>query len=243
MKEVTKIVYISTFPPRECGMATFTEDLTAAMDDLLLPALESRVVAVNIDDVSRYHYPRKVVAEINGSSQDEYIRIAETINAMDDVCLVNVQHEFGIFAGSLGSHIISFLETIKKPSIVTMHSVLPSPDEGMYSVVRAIAKHTSGLVAMTRHSKKLLISAYGIAEEKISVIPHGIHAMPYISSVKPKSFMGFPKKINFLTFGFLSRSKGLEYVIEALPEALHTDNGLRFKGGGALDSIAASGHE
>ncbi len=220
MKETIKILYVSTFPPRECGMATFTEDLTAAIDDLLLPAIESRVVAVNTDDISRYHYPRKVIAEIGRSSQDEYISTAETINAMDDVCLVNVQHEFGIFAGPLGSHIISFLEAIKKPSIVTMHSVLPFPDEEMHRVVRAIAEHASGLVAMTRHSKELLISAYGIAEEKISVIPHGIHAMSYISSVKPKSFLGFTKKINLLTFGFLSRGKGLEYVIEALPEVV-----------------------
>ncbi|MFH1594604.1 MAG: glycosyltransferase [Candidatus Omnitrophota bacterium] len=220
MKEAIKILYVSTFPPRECGMATFTEDLTAAIDDLLLPAIESRVVAVNTDDISRYHYPRKVIAEIGRSSQDEYIRTAETINAIDDVHLVNIQHEFGIFAGPRGSYIVSFLEALKKPSIVTMHSVLPSPDEEMYRVVRAIAEHASGLVAMTRHSRELLVSVYGISEEKISVIPHGIHAMPYSPSVKPKSFLGFPKKIKLLTFGFLSRGKGLEYVIEALPEVI-----------------------
>ncbi|MDD4893737.1 MAG: glycosyltransferase [Candidatus Omnitrophica bacterium] len=220
MKESIKVIYVSTFPPRECGMATFTEDLTSAMDDLLLPAIESRVVAVNTDDISRCHYPRKVISEIGCSSHDEYIRIAETINAMNDVRLVNIQHEFGIFAGPLGSHIISFLEALKKPSIVTLHSILPSPDEKMYRVVHAIAEHASGLVAMTRHSKELLISAYGIDEEKISVIPHGIHAMPYTSSVKPKSFLGLKKKVNLLTFGFLSRGKGLEYVIEALPEVV-----------------------
>ena len=220
MKEAIKIIYVSTFPPRECGMATFTEDLTAAIDDLLLPAIESRVVAVNTDDISRYHYPRKVIAQIGRSSQDEYIRTAEMINAMDDVHLVNVQHEFGIFAGHLGAHIISFLQALKKPSIVTMHSVLPSPDQEMYRVVRAIAEHASGLVAMTRHSRELLINVYGISEEKTSVIPHGIHAMPYTSSVKHKSFLGVSKKINLLTFGFLSRGKGLEYVIEALPEVV-----------------------
>ena len=220
MKDAIKIVYVSTFPPRECGMATFTEDLTAAIDDLLLPAVESRVVAVNTDDISRYHYPRKVIAEIGRSSQDEYTRAAEIINAMDDVHLVNVQHEFGIFAGPFGSYIILFLQALKKPSIVTMHSVLPSPDDEMYRVVRAMAEHTSGLVAMTRRSKELLVNVYGISKEKISVIPHGIHAMPYTSSVKPNSFLGFSKKINLLTFGFLSRGKGLEYVIEALPEVV-----------------------
>ncbi|MBU1912855.1 MAG: glycosyltransferase [Candidatus Omnitrophica bacterium] len=220
MRESIKVIYVSTFPPRECGMATFTEDLTSAMDDLLLPVIESRVVAVNTDDISRYHYPRKVIDEIGRFSQDEYIRTAETINAMNDVHLVNIQHEFGIFAGALGLHIISFLKALKKPSIVTLHSILPSPDEEMHGVVRAMAEHASGLVAMTRHSKELLSSAYGISEEKISVIPHGIHAMPYTSSVKPKSFLGLKKKVNLLTFGFLSRGKGLEYVIEALPEVV-----------------------
>jgi glycosyltransferase involved in cell wall biosynthesis len=220
MKETLKIVYLSTFPPRECGMATFTADLIHAMDDLLKPAIKSRVVAVNIDDISRYHYPRKVIFQIDQYSEREYIKTAEKINAMDEVKLVNIQHEFGIFGGKYGAHILSFLEALKKPSIVTLHSVLPSLGEELYSIVRSIAEKTSGLAAMTNLSKGILIREYGIAEEKISVIPHGIHSMPYSSSAKPKSALGFSKKVKLLTFGLLNRGKGLEYVIEALPKVV-----------------------
>ncbi|MFA5094125.1 MAG: glycosyl transferase family 1, partial [Candidatus Omnitrophota bacterium] len=128
-KRSPKIIYLSTFPPRECGIATFTADLTTAMDDLLGPAIESCITAVNIDDISRYKYPRKVIFQIDQFSRQEYIDTAEKINAMEDVKLVNIQHEFGIFGGDHGSYIISFLEALKKPSVVTFHSVLPLQGE------------------------------------------------------------------------------------------------------------------
>ncbi|MFA5389207.1 MAG: glycosyltransferase [Candidatus Omnitrophota bacterium] len=220
MKEAIKIVYVSTFPPRECGIATFTADLTAAMDELLEPAIESRVAAVNIDDVSRYNYPKKVIFQINQYSEREYIETAKAINGMDKVKLVNVQHEFGIFAGKYGSYVISFLEALKKPSVVTFHSILPSPEDELKAIVRSIAEKASGLVAMTSLSRDILIREYGIAEEKISTIPHGTHPTPYISSAKPKSALGFSKKTILLTFGLLSRGKGIEYVIEALPKVV-----------------------
>jgi len=220
MNETFKIIYLSTFPPRECGIATFTADLTAAMDDLLEPAIESRVAAVNIDDISRYHYSKKVIFQINQYSEQEYIETAKAINGMDKVKLVNIQHEFGIFAGKYGSYIISFLEALKKPSVVTFHSILPSPDVELKLVVRSIAEKASGLVVMTNISKKILIREYGITEEKISMIPHGIHSMPYASSAKSKSALGFSKKAILLTFGLLSRGKGIEYVIEAFPEVI-----------------------
>src|SRR3989338_9250716 len=220
MNEAFKIIYLSTFPPRECGIATFTADLMAAMGDLLEPAIESRVAAVNIDDISRYHYSKKVIFQINQYSEQEYIETAKAINGMDKVKLVNIQHEFGIFAGKYGSNIISFLEALKKPSVVTFHSVLPLPDTELKLVVCSIAEKASGLVVMTNISKEILISEYGIAEEKISMIPHGIHSMPYTSSAKPKSALGFSKKAILLTFGLFSRGKGIEYVIEALPEVI-----------------------
>ncbi|MDD4900131.1 MAG: glycosyltransferase [Candidatus Omnitrophica bacterium] len=220
MKEAIKIAYVSTFPPRECGIATFTADLTAAMDDLLAPAFESRVAAVNIDDISRYHYPRKVIFQIDQYSRQEYVETAEKINRMNDIKLVNIQHEFGIFGGKYGAHILSFLEVLKKPSIVTFHSILPSPDKEFYNIVRSIAEKASGLTAMTNLSREIIIREYGVADEKISVIPHGIHSMPYNSSARHKSALGISKKVNLLTFGFLNRGKGLEYVIEALPKVV-----------------------
>jgi len=221
IKENIKIVYLSTFPPRECGIATFTADLTAAMDDLLEPAIESRVAAINSDDISRYRYSKKVIFQLNQHSEQEYIETAKNINKMDEVKLVNIQHEFGIFAGEFGSYVVSFLKVLKKPSVVTFHSILPSPEAKLKTIVCSIAEEASGLVVMTDLSREILIREYGIAEEKISMIPHGIHSMPYTSSVKPKSALGFSKKVSLLTFGLLSRGKGIEYAIEALPKVIN----------------------
>lgn len=220
MKNTLKIVYLSTFPPRECGIATFTADLTDAMDNLLESVIESRIAAVNTDDISRYNYSRKVIFQIDQNSQQEYVKTAEEINAMDDVKLVNIQHEFGIFGGEYGSYLLAFLDTLKKPSVITFHSVLPLPNSGLYDIVRSIAEKASGLVAMTNLSKEILNREYGISEEKISVIPHGIHSAIYTSHVKQKYVLSFFKRTNLLTFGFLSRGKGIEYVIEALPKVV-----------------------
>ena len=92
------IVYLGTFPPRECGIATFTQDLVNAMNDLLLPAVKSKVIAMNTDDVERYHYPREVIFQINQDKEADYIAAAEFVNKTDKIKIVNIQHEFGILA-------------------------------------------------------------------------------------------------------------------------------------------------
>ncbi len=223
-----KIVYLSSFPPRECGIATFTADLTEAMDDLLESVVESRIAAVNTDAVSRYHYPRQVLFQIDPHSERDYLRTAESINGMDDVKLVNIQHEFGLFGGGYGLNILSFLGALKKPSIVTFHSVLPSPNAELHRVVRSIAETASGVTAMTNLSREILVREYGLDEKKISVIPHGIHAAPYSSSAKAKAVLGLSEKVILLTFGFLSRGKGLEYVLEALPKVMKATPDLTY---------------
>jgi len=217
MKETLKIVYLSSFPPRECGIATFTADLTGALDNLLETVIDSRIAAMNTDAVSRYHYPREVIFQLDPYSEQDFISTAEKINKTDDIKLVNIQHEFGLFGGKYGSYILSFLDALKKPSIVTFHSTLPSPNPELHNVVRLIAEKSSGLIAMTNRSKEILIGDYGIDEKKVSVILHGIHSAPYSTSAKSKSILGFSKKTIFLTFGLLSRGKGIEYVLEALP--------------------------
>ncbi|HDP16363.1 MAG TPA: glycosyltransferase, partial [Candidatus Omnitrophica bacterium] len=222
MKKTLKVVYLSTFPPRECGIATFTSDLTRAMDNMFESVIESRVAAVNADDISRYNYPKEVIFQITQNFEQEYIAAAEKINGMDDVKLVNIQHEFGIFGGKYGSYIISFLEALKKPSIVTFHSVLPSPNSELRGIVRLISEKASGLTVMTNVSKKILVREYSIAEGNISVIPHGIHSVPYESGAKLKTALGLSKKVILLTFGFLNKGKGLEYIIEALPKVVKT---------------------
>lgn len=217
MKETLKIIYLSSFPPRECGIATFTADLTGALNNLLETVIDSRIAAINTDTVSRYHYSREVIFQLDPYSEQDFINTAEKINKTDNIKLVNIQHEFGLFGGKYGAYILSFLDALKKPSIVTFHSTLPSPNPELHHVVRLIAEKSSGLIAMTNRSKEILINDYGIDEKKVSVIVHGIHSAPYSSSTKAKSILGFSKKTILLTFGFLSRGKGIEYVLESLP--------------------------
>ncbi len=214
------IAYVSTFPPRKCGIATFTEDLTRAMDGLLAPTIKSKIVAMNRDDVIGYHYPKKVILQINQERDDDYLRAAEILNQRDEIQLVNIQHEFGIFGGEWGFRLIPFLQALKKPKVITFHTVLPDPSEKLRTVVQALAEHTGGITVMTQRSRAILQQEYGIAPEKIRVIPHGIHSAPYTTSKQAKKALGFADRTVLSTFGLLGRGKGLEYVIEALPEVV-----------------------
>ena len=214
------VVYVSTFPPRECGIATFTEDLTHAMDEMFAPQIQSKIVAMNPQGVVKYYYPRKVILQINQDNQEEYVQVAQRINQMDEVQLVNIQHEFGIFGGKWGSHLISFVKTLRKPLVITFHTVLPGPDEELLYNVRSLAESASAVTVMTNLSKKILSQEYGVAARKVKVIPHGIHSQPYTSSTRAKRTLGYSDRVVLSTFGLLKRGKGLEYVIDALPEVV-----------------------
>ena len=214
------IIYVSTFPPRRCGIATFTEDLTHAMDEMLAPTVRSRITAMNPNDVLSYRYPRKVVFQINQDRQEEYIATAQRINELSEVQLVNIQHEFGIFGGQRGSHLIPLLQALKKPVVITFHTVLPDPDEELYSTVRSLAENSNAIIVMTNLSKTLLTQQYAIPRAKVKVIPHGIHSQPYTLSKQAKMTLGYSDKVVLSTFGLISRGKGLEYVIDSLPEVV-----------------------
>ena len=212
-----RIVYIATFPPRKCGIATFTQDLTRAMDGLLETMVKSMVVAMNAEKVVSDIYGREVIFQIDQNNPDEYVRVAEALNQNDAVKLVNIQHEFGIFGGDWGLNIIYFLSTLTKPKVINFHTVIPQPSRDLRHAVRLLADNVNGITVMTHRSRRILIEDYGIPEQGIRVIPHGIHDGAYISSKQAKAALGFSDKTVLSTFGMLNRGKGLEYVIEALP--------------------------
>ncbi len=211
------VLYVSTFPPRKCGIATFTQDLTNAIDDMFAPAIKSKIMAINPADLSRYTYPPKVLLQITQNKEEDYRNAAHDINQMKDVQLVNIQHEFGIFGGPRGSYLIPFLQELKKPAVINFHTVLPGPDEELHNVVCALSQAVIAITVMTDLSKKILIQDYGISTRKIRVIPHGIHSQSYTSSRQAKTALGFSDRVVFSTFGLLNPGKGIEYVIEALP--------------------------
>ncbi|MCJ7520892.1 MAG: glycosyltransferase [Dehalococcoidia bacterium] len=214
------ILYVSTFPPRMCGIATVTQDLTHAMDKMLSPRVESRILALNPNDVLSYHYSRKVILQLNKENQQDYVEVARKINSMDEVLLVDIQHEFGIFGGERGSYLIPFICTLKKPTVINFHTVLPEPDGELRNTVRSLAENVSAITVMTELSRKILVQDYEIPNRKIRVIPHGIHSQSFVSSRHAKMALGFSDRVVLSTFGLLNRGKGLEYVIEALPEVI-----------------------
>ncbi len=218
--EPTSVAYLATFPPRECGIATFTQDLTNAIDNLYSPAITSKIIAMNLNDTDAYHYPGKIIFEVSQNRKSHYVEAAKLMNHDDSIKLVNIQHEFGIFGGKYGINVLSFLKTLKKPAVITFHTVLPTPNDSLLKTVKQLDAYVCEFIVMTNLAKMMLINDYGISKEKITIIPHGIHHRPYITSHDAKLKYGNSDRIILTTFGFLSRGKGIEYVINALPKII-----------------------
>lgn len=217
MKYPFQVLYFSSYPPRECGIATFTRDLTTVMDKKFNPSLKSSVLAINDNGSSIYNYGKDVINQLDESDMEHYIDKAKEINQNENIKLVCIQHEFGLFGGEYGDYIIPFLETLTKPVIVNFHSVLPDPDEQRKKVVKAIAKRCSTILVMVETGKKILHEQYGVEKSKIKVIPHGVPTIEKTDINIIKEELGLKDKIILSTFGLLSRGKGIEYVIKALP--------------------------
>ena len=176
----TWVVYLSTYPPRECGIATFTHDLVHAFDEMYMPREESKIIAIN-NTGTRFKYPKKVIFELNQHAQAEYAALAHKLNELEEVKLVNIQHEFGIFGGEYGNYLLDFMRTLKKPIVITFHTVLPRPNDVLKKTVIDLATYSGKIIVMTKTSKEILKRDYAIPEEKIAIIPHGIHPQPYDS--------------------------------------------------------------
>lgn len=215
------IIHLSSYPPRECGIATFTQDIVSALDNKFNPTVKSRVVALKDDPTSIYNYdPKRVAGEINAGEISFYVNLAKELNARPDVKIINIQHEFGLFGGSWGDYIIPFLQVLEKPAVITFHSVLPDPDDELKNIVRTMTEKSQALVVMNNLSSEILKSDYAIAEEKIILIPHGIPQTSFDPSDKFKTELSLEGKTVLSTFGFLSPNKGVQYAIRALPEVI-----------------------
>jgi glycosyltransferase involved in cell wall biosynthesis len=213
------IIYLSTFPPRECGIGTFTKDLTDAMDKRFFPLIKSKIAALNEDPASFYNYERKVITSISDNDIIAYIELAKKINFMEDVKLVDIQHEFGIFGGNHGDSILAFLETIKKPVVITFHTIIPKPDKSLRKIVRSIAERVSEIIVITKKGVEILQNDYGV-KTKITVIPHGIPIVKFEPQKKEKLAAGYGEKLILSSFGLISSNKGYEHVINSLPKVV-----------------------
>ncbi len=214
------IVYLSTFPPRECGIATFTKDLVEAIQRKYNPALKARVLAINNDITDIYSYEKQVLRHITAGNIEDYIALARELNEHDDIKLIHIQHEFGLFGGDWGDYLIPFFQIIEKPVVVTFHTVLPNPDRRLLRIVKLILEHCKAVVVMNAFSKQILLEEYGAKEQDIVVIPHGI---PYVASPnghEERERLGLENHFVLSTFGLLSPGKGIEYALSALPRVV-----------------------
>jgi glycosyltransferase involved in cell wall biosynthesis len=217
-----RIAIVGNHLPRQCGIATFTTDLCDALA-AEQTASELLVVAVN-DEQSSYAYPQRVRFGITEKNPSSYRAAAEFLKS-SKVDLVCLQHEYGIYGGKAGSYVLELLRHLDIPAVTTLHTVLREPDADQRIVLQEIAARSDRLVVMSQHSSRFLQDVFGVSAEKIDLIPHGIPDLPFVESDVYKKSSSVEGKTVLLTFGLLSKNKGFENVLQALPRILsrHSD--------------------
>jgi glycosyltransferase involved in cell wall biosynthesis len=217
--KLPEIVLISSYPPRECGIATYTQDLKNAIQEKFGNSFSLKICALETTEAD-YEYPKEVKYRINTQLEAHFIALSTKINADKNIAMVFLQHEFGLFGGIYGEHLLKFMKFLKRPVATTFHSVLPNPDQKLKKVVRKIADYSNFLVVMTSISKSILIRDYGIAERKITVISHGTHLVASFDDLQYKIKNLFSDRIVLTTFGLLNQGKSIETALEALPQII-----------------------
>ncbi len=212
---IRTIAFLGDYLPRKCGIATFTSDLLEAVAER---HPQSRCFAVAVNDIEGcYRYPDVVRFEIEEQDLDSYRRAADFLNS-SEVDVVSLQHEFGIFGGPAGSHLLALLRDLRAPVVTTLHTVLLKPNADQHRVMRRLIAYSSRLVVMTERGHKILREVYQAPPAKIDLVPHGIPDVPFVASEHYKDRFGVGGKRVLLTFGLLSPNKGIEHVLNALPD-------------------------
>ena len=212
---IRTIAFLGNYLPRKCGIATFTSDLLGAV---AARHPHSRCFAVPVNDVEGcYQYPDVVRFEIEEQDLDSYRRAADFLNT-SNVDVVSLQHEFGIFGGPAGSHLLTLLRELNAPVVTTLHTVLLNPNADQHRVMQKLIAHSTRLVVMTERGRTILQEVYQAPQAKIDLIPHGIPDVPFVAPDHYKDQFGVGGRKVLLTFGLLSPNKGIEHVLHALPD-------------------------
>jgi glycosyltransferase involved in cell wall biosynthesis len=214
---IKRVAFIGNYLPRKCGIATFTTDLCESIAD---EYKGTACIALPVNDTEAgYEYPSRVRFELTEKDIESYRRAADFLN-INNVDMVSLQHEYGIFGGRAGSHILALLRELRMPVVTTLHTILKNPDPDQRRVMEEIASLSDRLVVMSKRGMEFLQEVYHIPPEKIDLIPHGIPDVPFVDPSFHKDLFGVEGKSVLLSFGLLSVNKGIENVIEALPRIL-----------------------
>lgn len=220
--QVHRIAVIGGYTPRQCGIATFSTHLCESLQAQFASATCFAVPVT--DDGKSYDYPGDVRFEIAQNDLTSYKNAADFLNA-NDVDIVCLQHEYGIFGGPCGSHILTLMRELRMPIVTVLHTILEDPDVKQQEVLQEVCRLSERVVAMTKRGSNFLQSIYGVSQRKIDIIPHGIPDTPFVDPNYFKESFAVAGKTVALTFGLLSQNKGIEYVIQSMPRivAAHPD--------------------
>ena len=212
---INRVAFVGNYMPRQCGIATFTTDLCEAVAEAYTDTITCLALPVN-DTEAGYTYPPRVRFELLEKDIESYRRAAEflNINNVDVVCL---QHEYGIYGGSAGSHILALLRELRMPVVTTLHTILKEPLPEQLRVLKEVASLSDRIVVMSQRGVNFLKDIYDVPEDKIDMIHHGVPDVPFADPSFHKDLFGVEGKMVLLSFGLLSSNKGIETVISALP--------------------------
>lgn len=215
IKNIGKIAVIGNYSPRQCGIATFTTDLSQSLAKELTN--EDNLINVAMDDIPEgYNYPHQVKFRIRQNVQSDYFWAADYLNANQYSAAI-VQHEYGIYGGEDGSHILQMIQALNMPVITNLHTVLENPTKGQRNVMLGLAKYSDRLLVMSKKAFSILTNVYGIDKKMVSFIPHGIPDASFRPQGIYNKLFGMENKDVILTFGLLGPDKGIESMIKAMP--------------------------
>ena len=207
---IVRAVFVSTYPPRQCGIASFTQDLASASGS-------REVVALHPPGQSA-PYPLEVHHRIRRDEQPDYAHVARSVDQCVDV--VSIQHEYGIWGGDDGDYVVDFLRSLRVPAVTTLHTVLADPSPGQRSVLSELVARSAATVVMSGSAASLLASAYGVDPRRVDIIPHGVPNLPLVEPETVKASLGVAGHRVILSFGLLGPGKGYEAALEALPSVV-----------------------
>jgi glycosyltransferase involved in cell wall biosynthesis len=225
-KKLPEILFITTFPPRECGIATYSQDLIKSLNNKFKNSFNIKICALE-SDTEKNHYDQPIKYVLNTDEPNAFYNLSEKINTSNSIQMVLLQHEFGLFRKN-EANLIQFLYKIKKPAIIVFHTVLPNPDSSFKVNVQVIVQQAHSIIVMTQSAASILKNDYGITSEKINVIAHGTHLVPHSDKELLKEEHNLSGKKVLSTFGLLSSGKSIETTLDAMPSIIKENEDVLF---------------